>query len=377
MDTVFLSGAWPAVAGCLAAFITSVVLVITKGLHGSFSMDSAFGVQKFHVAPTPRIGGMAIVVGVLVAYSQAPHSVKAIFWPILIAGIPALAAGLVEDVTKKLGVRPRLFATMLSGALAWYLTGIAMRNTGVPVLDWMLGFTPFAVLFTAFAVAGLTNAINIVDGFNGLAAGAVAIMLAAMGVISLNVGDGELASLCFILAGVTLGFGAVNWPFGKIFLGDGGAYLLGFMLGWIAVLLPMRNAQLSGWTTLLVCAYPILEVAFSYRRKSKREGHHPSQPDKLHLHMLVYRRMSRRTYAERGPVLQNSLTSPFVWAYALVPAVWGVVFQQHTSMLVAGFVFSAVLYWLIYLRLTQFSWCLTPVTRKAQSMPSVEPRVDF
>ena len=71
----------------------------------------------------------------------------------LLAGIPAFAAGLLEDITKKMGVLPRLLATMASGVLAWYLSGVAMQNTGVTLFDMVLGFMPVAVLFTAFAVA--------------------------------------------------------------------------------------------------------------------------------------------------------------------------------------------------------------------------------
>jgi UDP-N-acetylmuramyl pentapeptide phosphotransferase/UDP-N-acetylglucosamine-1-phosphate transferase len=361
-----LGPVWPALLGFLAASVTCLLLVLTKRHHGQYSMDGTVGVQKFHATPTPRIGGVAILVGTIAGYTQASESVKQILAPMLIAGIPALGAGLVEDITKKVGVRARLLATMISGASAWYLTGVAMQNTGVPPLDWALGFTPVAVLFTAFAVAGVTNSVNIVDGFNGLAAGAVSIMLGAMGLISLNVGDADLAGVCFVLTAVALGFATLNWPLGKIFLGDGGAYFLGFLLAWVAVLLPTRNPQINGWVSLLACAYPILEVGFSYQRKSKREGYHPGQPDKLHFHMLVYRRIARLVYPQASSTLQNSMTSPFVWAYALVPAIWAITFQLDTGMLILGFLLSTALYWLLYLRLSQFKWCVTPLNGKSR-----------
>ncbi|MDP3759103.1 MAG: glycosyltransferase [Ramlibacter sp.] len=362
-----------AVVGFVTAFAAALLLVLTKHLHGSFSIDGTIGVQKFHASPTPRIGGIAVAMGLLAGYAVAPGATQVILGPMLIACVPPLIAGLAEDISKKVGVRTRLFATMSSGVLAWYLTGIAMRNTGIPLVDWALAFTPFAVLFTAFAVCGVTNAINIVDGFNGLAAGAVTIMFGAMGLIALNVGDTDLAAVCVLLTGVTLGFAAVNWPWGKIFLGDGGAYLLGFLLAWIAVLLPMRNPQISGWATLLACAYPILEVGFSYQRKSKRAGYHPGQPDKLHLHMLVYRRITRRACPQGSSLLRNSMTSPFVWALALIPACWAIAFQKDNAMLALGFLFSSMLYWLLYLRLTQFSWCLTPRTARGRSQKAQAP----
>lgn len=334
----------------------SLMLVLTQRWHGRFSLDSSVGVQKFHTTPTPRVGGIAILTGLLAAYALVEHDVKAILGPMLLAGCPAFMAGLLEDITKKVGVLPRLLATMVSGALACYLTGVVMRNTGVIGLDWLLTFTPVAVVFTAFAVGGVANAVNIIDGFNGLATGAVSIMLGAIGLIALNLGDSSLATVCFVLTLGAMGFGAVNWPLGKIFMGDGGAYLLGFLLAWVAVLLPMRNPEVNAWTTMLVCAYPVLEVAFSYRRKSRRVGHRPGQPDKVHFHMLVHRRVARPLFSKHSKALQNGMTSPFAWLFTILPAGWAVVFAQNTYMLAIGFCVAVFTYAVIYSRLTRFAW---------------------
>jgi UDP-N-acetylmuramyl pentapeptide phosphotransferase/UDP-N-acetylglucosamine-1-phosphate transferase len=179
-----------------------------------------------------------------------------------------------------------------------------------------------------------------------------------------------LTSVCFAVAAVALGFGAVNWPLGKLFLGDGGAYLLGFLVGWMAILLPMRHPdEINAWATLLVCAYPVLEVAFSYRRKSKREGHHPGQPDKVHLHMLLHRRLARPLFQNGDKALQNGMTSPFLWIYAALPATWAVLFAQNTPMLMLGLVLASLVYSALYARLTQFGWCLRPLTMR-QAVPA-------
>jgi UDP-N-acetylmuramyl pentapeptide phosphotransferase/UDP-N-acetylglucosamine-1-phosphate transferase len=280
----------------------------------------------------------------------------------LIAGLPALVFGLAEDVTKQVGVLARLLATMLSGALAWYLTGVAMQDTGLPPLDWVLQFMPFAVLFTAFAVGGVANSVNIIDGFNGLATGSVAIMLGAIGLIALNVGDPSLARVCFVLACCALGFGGANWPMGKIFLGDGGAYLLGFVLAWVAVLLPMRSPHVNAWATILVCAYPVIEVGFSVRRRRNREGHHPGQADKVHLHHLVHRRIVRKLFPHMSRSLQNGLTSPLCWLFVSAPAGLAVLFAENTALLAASFGLAVFAYAGVYARLTQFRWCFSPVT---------------
>ena len=90
--------------------------------------------------------------------------------------------------------------------------------------------------------------------------------------MGLQLGDSDYAKVCLLMAVCALGFGAVNWPLGKIFLGDGGAYLLGFILAWMAVLLPMRHLQVSAWATILLVAYPGLEVFFFYYQTTPTGG---------------------------------------------------------------------------------------------------------
>lgn len=360
----------------IAFFVTlmgALALVATQHWHGHFSLDGTDGVQKHHTVPTPRVGGVAIMLGLVCTWLWAAPALRNILGPMLLAGSVAFAFGLAEDVSKKVGVQARLLATMFSGALAWYLTGVAMQDTGLPPLDWMLRFTPAAVLFTAFAVGGVANAVNIIDGFNGLASGAVAIMSGAIGLIALDVGDIALAQVCFLLTACALGFAFVNWPLGKIFLGDGGAYLLGFLLAWVAVLLPMRSPNVNAWATILVCAYPVLEVGFSVRRRRNRVGHHPGQPDKVHLHHLLHRRVVRKLVPQMPPTLQNSMTSPLCWVFVAVPASWAVVFSQHTAMLVCAFGAAVFAYAAVYARLTQFRWCFSAVslTRAVALPPSI------
>jgi len=354
-------------------FLTStfacLLIVLTRSWHIRFSADPTLGVQKVHAKITPRIGGLGIMAGLLVGWLLASIDVRTILGPMLIASIPAFGFGVLEDVSKKVGVVPRLLATIGSGLIAWYLTGVAMQNTGVYLFDWALQWLPLAVLFTAFAVGGVANAVNIIDGFNGLASGSVAIMVGAIGLIALSVGDISLAGACAVVAACAVGFGAVNWPFGRIFLGDGGAYLLGFCLAWLAILLPMRNPPLNAWTTLLVCAYPVLEVGFSVRRR-QRSGRSAGQADRAHLHHLLFGRVARHAFPRANRTLQNSMTSPLCWAFTLAPAMWAFAFASNTAMLQLGFGLAIFAYAVLYARLSQFRWCFSAVTLKPrQSHP--------
>lgn len=254
-------------------------------------------------------------------------------------------------------MRIRLLATMASGVLGWGITGISLTHVDFWGIDWLLSYTIISVIFTAFAVGGLANAINIIDGFNGLTGGTALIMLAAFGIIARQVGDIPLAFTCLIIAGAVAGFFFLNWPTGKIFLGDGGAYFLGFTLAWISVLLPERNASVSPWTSLLICSYPITEVAFSiFRRKFLRDGQQATQPDAVHLHTLANKRWAKRIFPKASKTVRNGLTSPFLWCYALLPCISAIYFRHNTSDTLLALVACVVLYLLIYRKLAFFRW---------------------
>lgn len=313
--------------GLAVSFGVGLLLVLTKGWHGHFSLDHTHGVQKFHTAPTPRIGGVALAAGLVAVWATAPDDVNALLAPMLLAAVPAFVAGLAEDITKRVGVAARLLATMLSGVLAWWLTGTALNRMDIPWLDDLVALTPVAVAFTAFAVAGVANAVNIIDGFNGLSSGTVIILLTALGLIALGQGDPTLAVACAAVAVAVAGFWLVNFPLGKIFLGDGGAYLSGFCLGWLAVLLLMRHPNESTWLVLLACAYPVTEVLYSVWRR--RRARLPSgAPDNLHLHSLVKTQVVRRLVPHWPARLRNAAVSPIMWAFAAVPAGLAVLLQN-------------------------------------------------
>jgi UDP-N-acetylmuramyl pentapeptide phosphotransferase/UDP-N-acetylglucosamine-1-phosphate transferase len=275
--------------------------------------------------------------------------------PILIASLPAFFAGVAEDIVKRGRVTERLLATFASGVLAWWLTGDSLTRIGLGGVDWLLAIPVVSVLFTAFAVGGMANAINIIDGLNGLASGTVLLCLSALGLIAFFAGDAEMAKICFIFGGATFGFLVLNYPYGKLFLGDGGAYLLGFVLGWIAVMIAMRNPSVSPWAPMLACGYPILEVLFSMARRRARTlklGH----PDRLHLHSLVWSRVTRKWLSKASIVAQNASVMPLMLLYAVIPALFAVVFRKNTVMLIAAFIVCALIYALIYARLVHFKW---------------------
>jgi len=271
----------------------------------------------------------------------------------LLASLPAFLSGTFEDLSKRIGPLVRLWAAFASGIMGCWLTGYALTRVDIWGVDWLLQWLPLAVLFTAFAVAGVANAINMIDGLNGLAGGVILLAMAALSTIAYQAGDMTLVTICLLLGATVLGFLMLNFPFGKLFLGDGGAYLLGFMGAWLAVMLPMRNPSVSVWAPLLVFSYPILEVLFSiYRRLSR--AHHSFHPDRLHLHSLIYARLFKSFTKGWSKPQQNSFASLLPLCFMVLASTLAVLFAHSTQVLMACLVLMAVLYTLFYTYIIRF-----------------------
>ena len=345
-----------ALLGGIVALLSCWALVLTQGWHGRFTHDIALGIQKFHVSPTPRIGGVGIMLGILAVWWAVHPKWEDILRPMILASLPAFLFGTAEDLSKRVGARARLLATMASGLLASLLTDTALAHTSLPWLNAALQWWPLALAFTAFAVGGVANAVNIVDGFNGLASGIVIVCLLALGGIALQAGDVDLACVILAVAGVVTGFFLVNFPLGKIFLGDGGAYVVGFWLAWLAVLLIERNPHtVSPAAVLLACAYPVIEVVFSIMRRRMR-AHPAMHPDRLHMHSLIKCRLARKKLGHWPKVMQNASVSPLVWAFSALGAVAGVLAWNQNDAAWLGLAIYAMLYAAVYRRLVRFRW---------------------
>lgn len=353
-----------AAALAFAASALAVLLLLrTEHLHGHLSLDATSGgPQKSHAVPTPRVGGAPILLGLLVAGLviglMSPRGERGFIARLLLAGMPAFAGGLVEDLTKRVGVVQRLMLTMAAGALAAWLLGGVLPRLALPGIDQALKWYPCAVAVTMLAVAGLANAFNIIDGANGLAGGSAVIVLLGLAGLALKVGDVLMLQACLATAAATLGFLCWNWPGGRIFLGDGGAYLLGFLLAEVSVLLVVRNPSVSPWCALLLMAHPVTETLYSIYRRKFHRGHSPGAPDALHLHQLVQRRLVR--LGRPGPADQdlrlarNSAVAPYFWLPALVLA--GAVqlaWDSSRYPVAFTFVYLAAYLWL-YQRLTHW-----------------------
>ena len=350
-------------ASCfLVALLATLFIMRSSMRHSHLSADHDLsGPQKFHGRPVPRVGGagvmVAIVAGVVIAQLTESPAARSL-WLLLACSLPAFAAGITEDLTKNVSPRRRLFATAISAGLAIWLLGAVISRTDIPGVDLLVRWAPFALLLTVFVITGVANAINIIDGFNGLASMCVLMKVLALAYVAFQVNDTFIFTAALITAGAVLGFFVWNFPAGLIFLGDGGAYLLGFVLAELSVLLIERNPAVSPIFALLLCAYPIFETIFTiYRRKVVR-GVATAEPDGIHLHTLIHRRLIRWTLADnherRRLTRRNSMTSPYLWLLCLTSVIPSVLWWHSTAVLSWFLLLFVLLYVWLYRRIVRF-----------------------
>lgn len=292
-----------------ASFLASLAICLTADQHREWSGDDDQRIQKSHDHNSvPRIGGAAIFFAMVLLYIFLEQDHQALFGPLVLASFPIFFVGLSEDILRNVNPFHRLFVAFICGIFGWWITGYRLTHVGVLGLDYFLeAFLFLSVIFTAFAIAGLTHAQNIIDGVNGLSSSLAFMFSLGVALIAYQVDDYDLWYAAISFAAIIFGFFIVNFPFGKLFLGDAGAYLCGFVVAWLGIFLTSRNPQVSEFAPFLFGIHPICEAIFSIaRRKFSRRL--AMQPDAEHFHMLIKRKFLRVQLPGHTTLFYNSLT---------------------------------------------------------------------
>ena len=333
-----------ALSSFFISFVLCVGIIISSRRFGVFiDSGTSHKPQRFHTQATPRAGGIGIFSAftLLVGYAyfaQMSWGINSQTLIILLGCGIVFASGLIEDFSGNLSPKMRLIMQCVAtfGVCAWI---------DVYLKDLSLGFTlPYLIglFFTTFALVGVSNAINIIDGFNGLASGVCLLILSGIMYVAYDVKDVEIFYCALVLFFGILGFFVCNFPLGKIFLGDGGAYFLGFILGMLLVLLTQRHTEsVSAFFGLSIMIYPVWEVVFSIWRR-KRLRRNATSPDDLHLHTLIFK-ISRH----------NIGTSSVILAIHIPIVIFSIYFHAHTAMLLYGIIGFVGLYMLCYYALSK------------------------
>ena len=236
--------------------------------------------RKVHTEAIPRIGGMAMVVGACIPIILwLPHDTTVMAF--LSALLILLVFGAWDD-SKDLDYRLKFLGQFLAVFLmvVWGKVNIAVFPfTGMdPVPAWLS--IPVTVIF----LVGVTNAVNLSDGLDGLAGGVTLLSLGAIALLAKLVNGDEIIITCFVVAGAIFGFLRYNTYPARIFMGDTGSQFLGFTIGVLSVMLTQQvNTALNPWLPLFLVGVPIVDTLFVMARRI-REGRSPFAADKSHMH---------------------------------------------------------------------------------------------
>ena len=276
------------VLGLSSALFALVLTPLVKNLAWHFGfMDHPDEGRKIHTAPIPRVGGLAILASVLAAYVvlfAVRMSSGHIIWegmPLILRVAPAFAivflVGLVDDIVK-LSPWIKLAAELVAAVMAW-IGGIHVSSIAGHSFPGLLG-----LIVTLFWIVLCTNAINLIDGLDGLAAGVSLFAMLTMFVGAL-VGHNQAMALAVLpFAGALLGFLRYNSYPATIYLGDCGSLSLGFLLGCFGAVWSEKSATVLGLTApVLVMAVPLLDVLTSVVRRMLR-GQPIFSADRNHIH---------------------------------------------------------------------------------------------
>ena len=297
--------------------------------------------------PIPRIGGVAIVIGIvvpMVVYIKPEGR----YLGILLGTLMVAALGLIDDI-KGINASVKMVGIVVAALIPVVGFGMTWENVGLPLIgNFDLGWAAYPL--TIFWIAALANLVNLIDGMDSLASGIVAIAAGSFAILAASFARADAAALAAIICGATLAFLRHNYHPAKVFMGDTGALALGFLLACVAVQGVLKTAAtiaLAG--PLLVLAVPILDTSFviAKRLKYKRS---PFSPDQNHF----YHRFMRIGFSQRRTAAYLHLWALLLSAYALLlrfepPRPLGH-WQLDNTLIAAGvgMVVLAASVWMVY-----------------------------
>lgn len=277
-------------AGVLALLVAALATPLAGRIARRVGAVDQPDARRVHREPTPSLGGLAILLALLVVAAVAWLAAPALFagtprqFLVILLGAVAIAAvGFVDDTR---GMRPsaKLAAQAAIGLLVFF-GGLRMEVVSWPFAEeGRLELGLWGAPITVFWFVALMNALNIIDGLDGLCAGISAISSLVLAAIIVQFDASFFAILPAIAAGAALGFLVHNYHPAKIFLGDTGSLLLGYLLACSTLTTGTKSTAVLALLVPLLCiAVPLVDMAFAVVRRTKK-GRHPFSADKEHIH---------------------------------------------------------------------------------------------
>ena len=296
--------------------------------------------QASHSNLTSRVGGLAAIMALLIGVCLTADQL--VFF-IVLSSMPVLVAGGLEDIGYNIKPSYRFYAGLVSGFLAIYSTGLWLDNVDFTLLTPILSLPFIAICFTAFASAGISNSINLIDGVNGLASGVITLIGLALCIISFSVGEIGLGTFCIILVGSILGFFVWNFPKGLVFLGDAGAYTYGHLLVWIAISLVSKHPEISAWAIFCIFSWPIMDTVAAILRRCLKRGS-INKADHMHFHQLVMRVAVIYSSGRISQKSANPISTVIILPFCTLIAFLGVLFLESSFLSIFTIIFATFLF---------------------------------
>ena len=251
--------------------------------------------QTFHKKSVSRLGGIAIFMSLFITsyFLSGNNEEYRILRLALASTLPIFLVGILDDLKIQISPITRILFMIPTPVIFFYFLDVRIESVGIDFIDGFLKIEIIGLLFLIFSLIGIINAFNIVDGFNGLLLTYCLSVLLTL-ILAYESSSGidwltYIVAIFFAIFGVFL----FNFPFGKLFLGDAGAYLLGALIPISLIEYTFDNG-FSPWFVLAVLIYPVTEVFTSIVRKVFFRKMSAMQPDGLHFHMLVYKKISKK-----------------------------------------------------------------------------------
>lgn len=358
------------------SFLMCRIVLFTANVNGDLLMDHQLNdIQKMHDKPVPRIGGAAIftsLVFISVYGATIAASWSQFYSGLLISVFLVFLGGFTEDVSKRVTPLARLIfiiSAVIFAVFAVHSMSL-IRNLDHETLNRFLTFDIIAFVITCFAVVGISNAYNMVDGYNGLSSMAAIINVVGLYYLSYILNDVNSQLCCQILVAAILGFFVFNYPRGKIFLGDGGSYVIGFMISLISInLIESHRGQVSPFSVLLLVAYPFTEAVFTIVRRKFIHKTSAMAPDNLHLHQLVF---SRCLHEKLSLLQRNSRVMPLMLIMMLPQLFFVIFYYKSTKNILLGLLAYVAYYTYVYVKLIKFK---TPLVLSILAKPLISRRL--
>lgn len=276
----------------ILGFLTSLIVAFiatpyVKKLAEKIGAVDSPNQRKVHTRIMPRMGGLAIYLGYLVAFFLfVPFSDFSEMLGIFIGSTIVMAVGMLDD-KYQLSPKWKLLGQLVATAIVVIPFGLKIGVVNLPYMgsmDFSGGWLFWlAVPITMFWIVGVTNAVNLIDGLDGLSAGVSAIAAGTMAVVAILMGDYNVATYCFVLLGAILGFLYFNFHPARLFMGDTGSLFLGFNLAALSIMGFKEALFVSFIIPIVVLGVPLWDTFFAIVRRIVNKK--PiSSPDKGHLH---------------------------------------------------------------------------------------------